>query len=221
MWAGVSPVPVQTWQQEHTSASGAGCCKVAWAARRVATDGFMASRALARRSHVRLYIIAMCAYIWQRCAAIYSERMRLLVADACGVLGAYLLEHLDPHRAGARDDLGIVVTVSAAPRPNPSRPLAAFQTGRHAGVQSQRAQSRCRSGRSQLQRAQSWSTHMYGRSGKFFLAKSRASPMCDPSRITFAPNLRHFSTFVSGATNGMTHVTGMLSFFPCHASARA
>ena len=43
---------------------------------------------------------AMCAYIWQRCAAIYSEHMRLLIADACGVLGAYLLEHLDPHRAG-------------------------------------------------------------------------------------------------------------------------
>ena len=123
MWGGGEPSPtVQTWQQEHRSASGTGGCKVAWAAGRVATDGFMASRALARRSHVRLYIIAMCAYIWQRCAAIYSERMRLLVADACGVLGAYLLEHLDPHRAGARDDLGIVETVSAAPRPIPAGP---------------------------------------------------------------------------------------------------
>ena len=62
---------------------------------------------------------------------------------------------------------------------------------------------------------------MYLRSLCSDRAYSRASPMCAPCWMMLAPNLRHLSTLVMGATVGMTHVTGMPRSLPCQARAKA
>ena len=45
-------------------------------------------------------------------------------------------------------------------------------------------------------------------------AASAASAMESPSKMTFAPNARHFEIFVRGAMEGMSTVTGMPRSFP-------
>ena len=52
-------------------------------------------------------------------------------------------------------------------------------------------------------------------------AAKAASAMESPSRITRAPNARHFVIFVSGAMEGIKTVTGMPSSAPWYAKARA
>ena len=46
------------------------------------------------------------------------------------------------------------------------------------------------------------------------IACSLASPMCAPCTITLAPSARHLSTLASGATVGITTVTGTARLAP-------